>query len=544
MKHLSALDATFLHLETPEMPMHVGALHLLDAPADGQGEFVDAIRRHIADRMHLASVFTKKLALMPFDIANPVWIDDDDVDLDYHIRQVSLPRPGTRQQLESYVGRLHSSLLDRSRPLWEFYVFSGLESGQIGFYTKIHHAALDGQGAMVLAQALLDVTPVPRAVEPPPAHARGPYQPPVRSLLKAALMDTVGQCARLVKGVPTGVKVAASLLAPARGDDEGKLAALARFSLAPRTLLNTSITNQRVFATATVDLKDALGAAKAFGATLNDVVLAIVSGALRRYLGEHEALPARPLVAAVPVSLRGEGNQDMNNQVSMMLMKLGSDEEELSARMRAIMQASAKMKKTVSNVKSVLPTEFPSLGLPWLMSALVSLYGRARLADTLPPVANVVVSNVPGPRMPLYLAGARVTANFPVSIVTHGLALNVTVQSYNGALDFGLIGCRRAIPDIGFFADCMRAAAEELIEAAHAMQARAAAQDAPPVRKRTAAAKSVPKAPAKPAARKAAAKVVTKAGTKAGTKAVKQAPQAPVPSKPPARRKPRPAQAA
>lgn len=540
MKHLSALDATFLHLETPEMPMHVGALHLLDAPEDGQGEFVDAIRRHIADRMHLASVFTKKLALMPLDIANPVWIDDDDVDLDYHIRQVGLPRPGTRQQLESCVGRLHSSLLDRSRPLWEFYVFSGLESGQIGFYTKIHHAALDGQGAMVLAQALLDVTPAPRAVAPPAAHARGPYQPPVRSLLKAALMDTVGQCARLVRGVPTGMKVAASLLAPARGGDGdgdggSKLAALARFSLAPRTPLNTSITNQRVFATATVDLKDALGAAKAFGATLNDVVLAIVSGALRRYLGEHEALPARPLVAAVPVSLRGEGNQDMNNQVSMMLMKLGSDEEELPARMRAIMQASAKMKKTVSNVKSILPTELPSLGVPWLMSALVSLYGRARLADTLPPVANVVVSNVPGPRMPLYLAGARVTANFPVSIVTHGLALNVTVQSYNGALDFGLIGCRRAIPDIGFFARCMRAAAEELIEAAHAT--RAAAQDAPaPARKRTAAAKTVPKAPARPAARKAATKVGTKAATKA--------PQAPVPPKPPARRKPRSAQAA
>ena len=534
MKHLSALDATFLHLETPEMPMHVGALHLLDAPEGLKGEYADALRHHIADRMHLASVFTKKLALMPLDIANPVWVDDDDVDLDYHIRQVSLPAPGTRQQLEAYVGRLHSSLLDRSRPLWEFYVFSGLESGQIGFYTKIHHAALDGQGAIVLAEALLDVTPAPRAVPPPPEHERGPYQPPVRSLLKAALIDTVSQCARLVKGVPTGVKVAASMLSPGRGEDgERKLASLLKFSLAPRTPLNTSITNQRVFATATVDLKQALGVGKAFGATLNDVVLAIVSGALRRYLGEHGALPDKPLVAAVPVSLRSEGNTELNNQVSMMLVKLGSDEEDTAGRMQAIMKASASMKKTVSNLKSVLPTEFPSLGVPWLMSGLASLYGRSRLADTLPPVANVVVSNVPGARMPLYLAGARMTANFPVSIVTHGLALNVTVQSYNGALDFGLVGCRRAVPDIRFFADCMRAAHAELMEAAQARQA-AQAQDAvaqpqekaAPARKRAAPAKAA--AVKKPAARKAA----------------RPAPEPAVAPKAASRRKPRAQQAA
>ena len=183
MKHLSGLDASFLHLETPEMPMHVGALHLLELPAELHGDYIDAVKRHIADRMHLATVFGKKLALMPFDIANPVWVDDDDVDLDYHIRQVSLPKPGTQAQLEAYVGRLHSSLLDRSRPLWEFYVFSGLQSGQIGFYTKIDHAALDGQGAIVLAHALLDVTPVPRQVAPPPAHQHAPYETPVASML-------------------------------------------------------------------------------------------------------------------------------------------------------------------------------------------------------------------------------------------------------------------------------------------------------------------------------------------------------------------------
>ncbi|MFL6659675.1 MAG: wax ester/triacylglycerol synthase family O-acyltransferase [Massilia sp.] len=504
MKHLSALDATFLHLETPEMPMHVGALHLLVLPDEFEGDYIDAVKRHIADRMHLATVFTKKLALMPFDIANPVWVDDDDVDLDYHIRQVTLPKPGTQAQLEAYVGRLHSSLLDRSRPLWEFYVFNGLQSGQTGFYTKIHHAALDGQGAIVLAEALLDVTPVPRAVPPPSPHDRAPYQPPVSRMLKAALSDTVTQCARLVKGVPTGLKVAARFLAPTR-DEEGKRRFDWSFklSLAPKTLFNASITNQRVFATARVDIKQALAIGKAFNGTLNDAVMAIVSGAMRRYLDEHGGLPDEPLVAAVPVSLRAEGDTNLNNQVSMMLLSLCSDIADPAERMRAIVKATAKMKKTVSNVKSVMPTEFPSLGVPWLMSALVSMYGRSRLADSMPSVANVVVSNVPGPRMALYLAGARMTANYPVSIVTHGLALNVTVQSYAGALDFGIVACRRAVPDVQLFAACMLAAHEELLALAVPAPV---ADPVAPVRKRAprkTAAKSAPP-PAKRKARTAA----------------------------------------
>ena len=515
MKHLSGLDASFLHLETPEMPMHVGGMHLLELPEDVDGDFTDAVKRHIADRMHLASVFTKKLALMPFDIANPVWVDDDDVDLDYHVRQVSLPKPGTQAQLEAYVGRLHSSLLDRSRPLWEFYVFSGLQSGQVGFYTKIHHAALDGQGAIVLAQALLDVTPAPRKVDPPPVRDKAPYQPPVSAMLSAALRNTVSQWVRLVKGVPTGVRVAAGLLVPDKGDDgKRRIGWPKAWSMAPRTPLNVGITNQRVFATVTIPLKEASEIGKAFGATLNDAVLGVVSGAMRRYLGAHDALPGKSLVAALPISLREEGNTDLNNQVSMMLLKLASDEADVAQRMRAIVKASAAMKKTLSNVKSVMPTDFPSLGLPWLMSGLVSLYGRSRLADTLPPIANVVVSNVPGPRMPLYLAGARMVTNYPVSIITHGLALNVTVQSYNGALDFGLIACRRAMPDVRMFAACMTAAHEELLAAARSL-AEPATMPVKPARKR--AAKAAPAAapigPIEPALRKRA-KAATSAAPK------------------------------
>ncbi|WP_426106167.1 WS/DGAT/MGAT family O-acyltransferase [Massilia sp. TSP1-1-2] len=464
MKHLSALDATFLHLETLDMPMHVGALHLLDLPAGLKGEYIDALKRHIQKRMHLAAVFGKKLVFMPLDIANPVWVDAGDVDLDYHIGQVSLPAPGTQLQLETCVARLHAGLLDRSRPLWEFYLIGGLKSGQVALYVKIHHAALDGQGAGVLAQALLDVTAAPRRVRAPPPREGAPHQVSAPGMLKAALRDTYDQCAKLVRGVPTGVRAAAGMLAPG-ADGRRRLGWPVRLALAPRTPFNVSITSRRAYATVALDLKQALALGKTYGGTLNDVVLCIVSGALRRYLDQHGALPDEPLVAAVPVSLRAEGDTQMNNQVSMMLMKLATDQADPVLRMHAIVKASAQMKKTVAGVKSVLPIDCPSLGLPWLLSVLVSLYARARLADALPPVANVIVSNVPGPRVAMYLAGARVTSNFPLSIVTHGLALNVTVQSYDGALNVGLLACRRALPDIGLFAACMAHSHQELLAA-------------------------------------------------------------------------------
>ncbi len=470
MQHLSGLDATFLHLETAQMPMHVGGLHLLDLAPSKHAGFAAAVRLHVAARRHLASLFSKTLVPMPFAIANPVWVEQDDVDLDYHIRALTLPKPGTPTQLDACVARLHAELLDRARPLWEFYVIKGLQSGQIALYVKLHHAALDGQGAIALAHALLDVSATPRAVEPPTRTSAPQTEPPITALLGATLRDTVSQCVKLVKGVPTALKVASDLLRSREGGDDAGDARnanwLTELSFAPKTLLNVTIGKRRAFAGVTLPLDEAQRIAQAFGATLNDVVLALVSGALRNYLIAHAGLPQQTLVAAVPVSLRAAGDQQQNNQVSMMLVKLASDEADPVARIGAIMQASAGMKKTLSSVKSVMPTEFPSLGLPWLMRAMVALYGRAHLAETLPTIANVVISNVTGPRVPLYLAGARMTADYPVSIVTHGLALNVTVQSYAGALDIGVIACRQTVPDLRKFAACVRDAHAELMACA------------------------------------------------------------------------------
>ncbi len=493
MKHLSGLDATFLHLETPEMPMHVGGLCLFDLPpgyhgkAKGQAApgFYDEVKRHVSQRMHLASVFTKKLALMPLDLANPMWIEASDIDLDYHVRQITLPKPGTMAQLEAYVGRLHSSLLDRSRPLWEFYIFDGLQSGQTAFYSKIHHAALDGQGAAVMAQALLDIGPMPREVAPPPARVRTPYLPSVRSMLKAALSNTASQSLRMLKGLPEAVKIIGGMVLPSGHSPD--------LGIGPRTPLNVSITNQRSFATLSLAVDEAKEIASACGGTLNDVVLAICSGALREYLASKGAIPQKSLLAALPVSLREAGNTELNNQVSMMQMSLASDIADPVQRIQAIIHASGAMKDSLKSMKSILPTDFPSLGLPWVMSGLVSLYGRTHLGDSVPPLANVIISNVPGARMPLYLAGAKMVTNFPVSIVAHGLALNITVQSYNGSLDFGLIACRRAVPDVANLGVLMSQAHQQLLGLARASHAENKVADKAKTVRRKATGKAVSK---------------------------------------------------
>ena len=211
LNHLSVVDGAFLHLESPEMPMHVGSLALFEPPASDQPWF-DTVKAHVVSRMHLAPVFTRKLALMPFDLANPVWIPDDDIDLDYHIRYLVLPKPGTLAQLEALAARLHSSLLDRSRPLWEFYVIEGLADGRLGFYSKLHHAAVDGQAAVALAETMFDISPEPRRVKPPRARRSHRYQLGVAELLGAALSnqvqpgDPVRQAAAAIgrRGVPGG----------------------------------------------------------------------------------------------------------------------------------------------------------------------------------------------------------------------------------------------------------------------------------------------------------------------------------------------------
>ena len=470
MKHLSIIDGAFLHMESAEMPMHVGSLNLFEPPAGYRGEgFYEKVKEHVAKRMHLAPVFTRKLALMPFDLANPVWIHDDDIDLDYHVRYLVLPKPGTIVQLEALAARLHSMLLDRSRPLWEFYIIEGLADGRIGFYGKVHHAAVDGQAGVAMGTSMFDLTPEPRPVKRAREARANTYQLGVAELLAAALQNQLQQLVQSARLLPkvarTAIDAAREALAARSGetkDDRAKRKADAppsRFKLAPATPFNHSITNQRAFAAVTLPLPEIKAIGKSLGASINDVVLWLCSTALRSYLKEGRELPEQSLVAGVPISLRQEGDTTANNQVAGTLIDLGTDVADPAARMKAIQRGTAAMKKQMGTFRGVIPTDFPSLGSPWLISGLASLYGRSRIADWL-RITNVTISNVPGSRVPVYLCGARMTDYYPLSIVVHGIALNITVQSHVDQLCFGLIACRRAVPDVhGLGDDLQRAMA-------------------------------------------------------------------------------------
>lgn len=485
MKQLSGLDAAFLHLELPEMPMHIGALQLFDLPEGYGGNFYEDVKAHVAGRLHLAKIFTKKLAHLPLDIANPMWVEDHEVDLDYHIQQVVVPRPGTMVQLEALVGRLHSTLLDRSRPLWELYVIEGLKSGQAAVYVKAHHATLDGVGAGALAKVLFDPDPEPREIPPAPGHAAS-AEPTVGAMVAKALRHTANQYWKILKYLPNTAKAVGTLVLPSTSKGSKRNGGMAKkLTPGPRTLLNVPVTSQRVFATVRIPLIEAKTIGKEFGGSLNDAVLAICSSALRRYLASKNALPDEPLKVLMPVNLREEGDTKLNNQFSIAMSHLPTDLSGAGERIQEIVNASSSLKSTLNRVKSVLPTDLPSIGVPWLMSGFASLYSRARLADKVPPLANVLISNVPGSQAPMYMAGARMASFYPVSIPMHGIALNITVMSYNGALDFGLIACRRALPDVRELAKYMAEAHLEMMMLLQEKNAANEKVEAMPVRRKT-----------------------------------------------------------
>lgn len=482
MQHLSALDALFLHLETPETPMHVGSVLLLEPHSKARGKSLYAnIRKHLEGRLDLAPIFTRRLQFMPLDLANPIWLPVEELDLDWHIQRVTLPRPGSRTQLEACVAKLHEGLLDRERPLWQFTVIEGLSSGETALYVKVHHAGLDGQGGVALAQAILDLEPkAPRKAGAAAHSGKGDAAPEsAAQMLGAALSHTVSQVSRIVKAVPEAVKAATqatAAMAMSRNlsQEIGLKAGVAPnmdpkslvpkgLALGPRTPLNTAIGSKRAFASIGIPLEEAKQIARHFEVKLNDVVLALVSGALRRAYAGKTSLLKKSMIGAVPASLRATGDTTQNNQVTMMLVGLASQEKDAKKRLLAIHGAATRAKLMTGSVKGIIPTDLPSLGVPWLMSALTSLYNTSLVANRIPVVANLVISNVPGPPVPLYLAQCRISEYFPVSIVTHGLALNITILSYNGMLEFGLVSDPACSGPLKRWATCIKEAHAELL---------------------------------------------------------------------------------
>ncbi len=456
METLSGIDGAFLNLETAATPMHVGSLHLFEVPSGYTRDFYAAVKRMMKTRM--VPVLRRRLAALPLQLANPVWVQDE-VDLDWHIRRVQLPAPGTWAQLETVVADLHAERLDRSRPLWMMVVLDGLATGEKAYYFKIHHAMLDGQAGVALAGALFDTSPdasTRKRTARPPAHSA----PGTLALAAAAVRHDVAQYIKLVRELPGVVRTLAGIV---RGSAASDLSELKRsISFGPRTMLNVAITAERGFATAAVPRAELKLIAAANAATVNDVVLALCSGALRRYLKRNASIPRKSLIASMPISLREQGNTDFRTQATLSLVSLATNIADPIKRLRAIRDSAGATKEVARQARSVIPTDFPLLGVPWILGALASLYGRSSVVDALPVLANVLVSNVPGPPVPLYVDGLRMSGYWPLSIVEHGVGLNITLISYAGQLCLGFTAARCAVPDARQLADDFLDAHEEL----------------------------------------------------------------------------------
>lgn len=529
MKSLTGLDATFLYLETPEMPMHVGSLNLCELPAGFKGSFHKAVKNHIAKRMHLAPVFSRKLVFMPLDLGHPLWVEADSVDIDFHIRRADPAKKGaapmTLAEVHKLCAQLHGEVIDRDYPLWEFYIFDRIQlpesqgGGTVaGFFSKIHHAALDGKGGVMLANAMLDLSPEPREVAPPDPDRRRKLEADLKlgKMIGSVFSSSLGQLAKVAKSLPAAASTFGSTLAKqSMGSSATGVKPKMPMKLAPPTPFNAGIGTGRVFVTATIPLAETKAMGKAVGGSFNDMVLWICSTALRSYLTQHHSLPKKSLVAAMPVSLREAGATDasnLGNQVSMSLVELGTHLAHPLKRMNAIMASTAKVKTSMQSLKGLLPTDYPSLLAPWLVGGAAKMalnaYGKSGMASRLPMVANLAISNVPGPPVPLYLAGAKFLTFHPLSIILHGLALNITIQTYAGHVDFGIIADKKALPHAR---DLAKAIEDAFVEAQALMAAPAPAAPAP---RRT----------ARPTAKKATVKAApVKTRKTAVTKATKTA---------------------
>lgn len=438
MALMPVTDSMFLLAESREHPMHVGGLQIFRLP-DGAGPdyLSDAHRQLVADD-DVRPLFRRRPRGPVSSLGQWSWTDDDSLDLEYHVRLSALPRPGRVRELLELTSRLHGSLLDRHRPLWEFHLIEGLDGGRFASYQKVHHALVDGVSAMRLLQRSLSEDQATSTLRAPWSRgAGGGGQRPVATgsgpldVLRA-VVAVVGDLAGLG---PALARLAGQVL----GEQTGM-----RLYQAPRSILNGPITGARRFAAQSWSLSRLRAVSRATGTTLNDVTLAMCSGALRRYLLDLGALPDRSLVAAVPVSLRDPAAvADSGNAVGIILCTLATDETDPAARLAAVHASMRHGKSTYAGLSPLQITVISGLALAPL--ALAPIPGMVQLSR---PPFNVLISNVPGPSKPLYWNGARMEGMYPVSIPYEGQALNITVASYAGNLEFGLTGCRRSVPSL------------------------------------------------------------------------------------------------
>jgi len=428
---LKPLDAAWLYVESRDTPMHVANLQIFTPPKNAGPHFLRDLVARIKTTRSLAPPWN--LRLRPSLLRNvlPTWETDHDVDLDYHVRHSALPHPGGERELGILVSRLHSHELDFSRPLWECHVIEGLERGRFAFYTKMHHALVDGVGGMRMIQRAMSSSPRDTDFEPPWSIAHAPPERPAAAASRPldALRDQLAalpEAGRALTEIWRSRGQGAVLEAPFAG---------------PKSILNERVTAQRRFATQQYPLARLKTLAKDADATLNDIVLSISATALRRFLKELNALPRQPLTAGLPVSVRPKDDAAVGTAISFIFANLATDRADPVRRLRAIQASTRSAKAHLQSLPKAALTSYTSLLMgPFIGSLLFGLGGVGR------PMFNVTISNVPGPDQPMYLGGARLEAMYPVSVLTHGQALNITCISYAGSLNFGFTGCRDTLP--------------------------------------------------------------------------------------------------
>jgi len=444
---LGFTDASFLYLERDGAPMNIASVQLFEKPTPDMdmGAFVRRFKRYLAARVQGVEFMTRRLKPTPFELDQPVWVDDDEFNIGRHVFRTRLATPGTERQLAKLVARLHEAPLDRNHPLWEMHVIDGLADGKFALYSKYHHAAVDGVSAQRIMDVLYsdradhDPEPLPRATPDSPNNARLVFD----AMLNLALqpfeqLTRAGDRLRALGRV---------------GERFQQATAGAAAQNAPRTPFNVGVGEYRAIALTSLPLAEMRGVGKRVGASLNDVLLAVCADGLRRYLQRGNALPDSPLIAGIPVSLRQPGDTGFDNKVSLLRASLATDVEDPIERLKTIAQSTREGKELLTDARALLPDDLHVPGMSWLLGNASATARQLGWHNVATPAINVLVSNVPGPRKTKYLLGARMLTHYPISVVTDGNALNVTVQSYDGRIDLGVTACLDAVADVDVLRD-------------------------------------------------------------------------------------------
>ncbi len=462
MQRLSGLDAAFLYLESPSQPLHVCSVLELDASTIPGGYSFAKLRDNLALRITAMPEFREKLSDSPLNIDHPVWVEDKDFDVERHVHRIAVPAPGGRTELAEMCGHIAALPLDRTRPLWEMCVIEGLDGtdphagGRIAVLTKVHHAAVDGvTGANLMSQLCST-----EADAPPPEPVEGTRDASQLEIAARGLLRFSTRPVNLVtRALPATVSTVVDTVRRAIAGET-----MASPFTAPPTPFNATITGRRNVAFAQLDLDDIKTVKNHFGVKLNDVVMALVAGALRHYLSGLEELPDSSLVAMVPVSVHGKSDRPGRNKVSGMFTSLETDIEDPAERLRSIAEASSVAKEHSSAIAATLLQDWSQFAAPAVFGVAMRLYASTRLTEAR-PVHNLVVSNVPGPQVPLYFLGAEVKAMYPLGPIFHGSGLNITVMSLSGKLDVGILSTPELMPDLWQLADAFVPEMKELLAA-------------------------------------------------------------------------------